>query len=215
MNPQAWIFLFFGAAALIPQYPLSILPIFIMSSIPGTISFSKEANDIFYTATLPIKRNDIVKSKILFYASLEIAYILISCIFICISYFLMKNGVFKNDDGSIYATNSTSMNPNIAIVGVYFITFAVFNIVFFPWWYKNPDKYTISFFVAMFAGAFVSGLLGSLLVYIPNINEYFNNVTSDNWYIQLIFTSLSIVIFALLNLFIIKICQKRFNKVDI
>lgn len=215
MTPQTWIFLFFGSFAIVPQYPLSVLPIFLLSSVSSIISFSKEANDIFYTATLPIKRNDIVKAKVLFFMSVEIVYILITSIFICLSYFLMKNGVFKNDDGTTYVTNLTSMNPNIAIIGVYFIAFAVYNLIFCPWWYKNPDKFTVPFFVAVIVAMIISSLFGTALVYVPNIDKYFNKVTSENWYIQLLFTLVSFIIFALLNWLTIKLSQKRFSVVDI
>ncbi len=215
MNPQTWIFLFFGLFAIIPQYPLSVLPIFLMSCVSTLIVNGKDANDIFYTASLPIKRDDVVKGKVLFFASLEVVFVLIAGIFIFLSYFLMKNGVFKNDDGSIYTNNITSMNPNIAIIGVYFLTFGIYNIIFCPWWYKNPDKFTAPFFVAMIVGACVSSFFGSALIYIPKMGEYFNNVTSENWYIQLIFTLSSFVIFILLNLLTIKLSQKRFSKVDI
>ena len=41
MNPQAYIFMFFGFFALIPDYPLFIIPVFFLSSIPTIVAFAK------------------------------------------------------------------------------------------------------------------------------------------------------------------------------
>lgn len=215
MNPQAYIFMFFGFFALIPDYPLFIIPVFFLSSIPTIVAFAKEANDIFYTATLPIKRNDVPKSKIIFFASIELAFILISGVFIFISYLLMKYQIIPNGDGTFYTKNSTGMNPNITVFGIYLITFGLFNLIFCPLWYRKPEKFALAYFTALFISMIGACILGTLPLIFTDVDKYFNLLTNDNWYFQLIFLVISIGIFILLNYLAIILSRKKFKKLDI
>lgn len=221
MNPQAYIFLFFGCFTLMPSYPLYIIPIFFMSSISSIIAFAKEANDIFYTATLPIKRSDVVKSKVLFFATIETIFIALTSVFMIISILLSKYVPGYADGGSasgeVVSTskNSTGMTANITIFGIYFIVFGIYNLIFCPWWYKKPEKFTAPFFVAMIVSTMISAILGTTVLYIPFLDTYFNAVTYNNWYFQLIFLVVSFGLFVLLSFIATKISQKKFQKIDI
>ena len=107
------------------------------------------------------------------------------------------------------------MTANITIFGIYFIVFGIYNLIFCPWWYKKPEKFTAPFFVAMIVSTMISAILGTTVLYIPFLDTYFNAVTYNNWYFQLIFLVVSFGLFVLLNFIATKISQKKFQKIDI
>lgn len=218
-NTQIYIMMFLGFLVVIPNYPIFVVPIFLMSVIPQLFAIGRATNDIFYTVTLPIKRKDVVKSKILFLSSLEIIFIFVTLIALIFSIYMSNNRIAV-DEGingvtSLLPGNSTGMDANIAIIGIYFLTFGIFNLFMFPLYYKNPNRLLIPFLLGSFISIVFAGGLSSLLAFIPFLAEYFDALTIDNWYIQLGFTALCILIFLLLNFISLKISQKHFEKIDI
>lgn len=216
MVPQSWIFMFFGLIVLVPNYPLVVSLIFLLSAIPPIIAFGKEANDLFYTSCLPIRKKDVVKSKIGFIVSYQLVYLLITAIALIASFFIYSQDIIGADGNvALPKGNSTGMDANIAIIGVFLLTFGIFNILFFPWYYSHPDKFTLPFFVSMLIASLLAVVLGCALPFFPVVGELFDAVTSSNWQIQLAFTLGSAVIFAVLTYFTYKLSVKNFIKIDI
>lgn len=216
MTPQSWIFLIMVGMVFIPDYPIIIPGVFALSAIPQMIAFSKEANDILFTATLPIKRNEVPKSKILFVISYELLFLLLIIICLIPAGYLYSHFSTATDvEGNFLYGNNAGMDANIAVVGIYLLTFAVNNFIFFPWYYKHPDKFTVPFFVSFIIASLFGCAIYFALGFMPFTKDIFDALTIDNWYYQLIFTVCSGLIFVGLSFLTIRLSVKHFAKVDI
>ena len=58
-----WLFISFGVMTLIPGYPILCSVFFITLGIYQSFQSAREANDILYSALLPVAKNDVVKGK--------------------------------------------------------------------------------------------------------------------------------------------------------
>lgn len=94
---------------LIPGYPILCSVFFITLGIYQSFQSAREANDILYSALLPVAKNDVVKGKYQFVMTVEL------CEFALITVLtLLRMTVLK--DSSIYRQNAL-MNANLFYLG--------------------------------------------------------------------------------------------------
>ncbi|MFA7111725.1 MAG: hypothetical protein WC174_05105, partial [Bacilli bacterium] len=157
-----------------------------------------------------------VKSKITFILSYELLFLLLVIICLVPSGILYATKSLNVDpEGNPIYGNSAGMDANIALVGIYLLIYAIHNIIFFPWFYKHPDKFTVPFFTAFIVASVLGCLIYFTLGFIPATATIFDALTSTNWYYQLIFTAGCTLIFVLLTILTYKLSIKHFSKVDI
>ena len=92
VHSVVYLFLLIGALLLVPAYHAA-LDCFLW--LPRTIfyfPFARENSDAFYTATLPIKKRHVVKSKCLLFVSIEIAQLIICIPFSIIRLWTLPDG---------------------------------------------------------------------------------------------------------------------------
>ncbi len=166
MHPTTFIFLSFGLMLLIPNYPSYVAMMYMCLSIFFVFLNGRENKDIFFTVTLPIRKRDVVKSRCLMVAAIELAQLLITVPFAILSL-------------KLYASigNQTGIEPNVAFYGLALGMFAVFNVVFIPNFYKTAYKIGIPFLMAG-AAALVYYAAAELMVWIPGPLQTFLD-TSD------------------------------------
>ena len=70
--PLTWLFISFGVMTLIPGYPILCSVFFITLGIYQSFQSAREANDILYSALLPVAKNDVVKGKYQFVMTVEL-----------------------------------------------------------------------------------------------------------------------------------------------
>ena len=69
VHSVVYLFLLIGALLLVPAYPYGMIFFFGCLGLYFTSQFARENSDAFYTATLPIKKRHVVKSKCLLFVS--------------------------------------------------------------------------------------------------------------------------------------------------
>ena len=79
VHSVVYLFLLIGALLLVPAYPYGMIFFFGCLGLYFTSQFARENSDAFYTATLPIKKRHVVKSKCLLFVSIEIEIGRASC----------------------------------------------------------------------------------------------------------------------------------------
>ena len=89
---------------------------------------ARENHDAAYTLTLPVTRRDAVKARILFCTVLEAADLLLMGVFILI----------KKTVGDL--ANPAGLDAGLALIGEGMILFALFNMIFFPMYYRDINK---------------------------------------------------------------------------
>ena len=128
MHPTGYIMLLCAALVLVPGYPYSVCCFYMGLAVFFICLTARENHDASFTLSLPVSRRDAVFARILFCTLLEIADLVMMGVFI-----LLKKAV-----GNL--PNPAGLDAGLALIGDGFIVFAIFNMIFFPVYYKDVNK---------------------------------------------------------------------------
>ena len=129
LQAPAALFLLLSAMLLIPSYPYYVVFFYTALGIFFCCQLGRENNDIYYTLTLPVRKRDAVTARFLLAVLLEAAQMLLA-----VPFALLRQS-FRALGG-----NGAGMDANIALFGLAAAMLGLFNLVFFPAYYKNPQK---------------------------------------------------------------------------
>ena len=216
-NPQLITFCLLGTLVCIPSWPSMVAIIYVLSGLATIFPRSVADHDTQYTAMLPIRKKDVVAGKVTFVAFLELASLLVS-----VPFALLK--IFVFDPSAIAAAEAISdastisytlaVQPSLGGYGYALLAFGVFNVILFPWYYKNTARVNWPPMVAFFVAFFVLGLgiAGEAVV-----ATIFQGDRSNGfyWLNEILAGSLGLLLFVLLSFFGIKKAQINFEKVDL
>ena len=136
MHPMGYFMLLCSALILVPGYPYGVSCFYLGLAIYFICLTARENHDAVYTLTLPVSRRDAVRARILFCAVLQAADLLLMGAFILV----------KNLIGNL--PNPAGLDAGVALLGEGAILFAVFNMIFFPLYYRNINKPGVAFLAA-------------------------------------------------------------------
>ena len=152
--PLTWLFISFGVMTLIPGYPILCSVFFITLGIYQSFQSAREANDILYSALLPVAKNDVVKGKHQFVMTVEL------CGFTLITVLtLLRMTVLK--DSSIYRQNAL-MNANLFYLGAALFVFGIFNAIFVGGFFRTAHKLGKPFVIYIIAAFLMIGVFEAL-----------------------------------------------------
>ena len=200
ISPLFYLFLLFGALLLIPQWPylIALMYLFFMA-VPNIFSMAKAQGDIDFSASLPVRRGDIVRARILSIVILEVLQIIVAAIFAVINL-------------SIYPQGNFLMDTNAAFFGIAFVMYGIHNVILFPMFYKTAYKIGIPTFAAIAVSVLFAGAVETAVQLVPVLKVL--DGTLNTW-VHYATLAGGIVIFVLLNLLAAKISVKRFERVNI
>ena len=204
-NPLSFFFIAFGLIPFFPGYPILLSAFFTCLGIFQSFQKTRETNDILYSALLPVKKSDVVKSKYIFCAFIELCAFLLSGVVVIIRMTVLK-------DALPYRENAL-MNANPAFLGFMLAVFGLFNSIFVGGFFKTAYKIAKPF-VVFCVSAFVAIGLVETLHHIPGLG-FINAFGFDHIGEQLLFLCGGAVIFALLTLISEKKSEKTFEKIDL
>jgi hypothetical protein len=203
MHPMVPIMLCLSFMVIIPNYPYTVIFFYTTLAVFFTCLTGRENNDIVYSLMLPIAKKDIVKGRMTFVVIQEIVQLILTIPFLAL-------GAKLNPTG-----NQAGMDANIALIGVGFIIYGVFNLVFFTQYYKNVNKVGKSFLIASVA-VFVLVLLDVVSTYtIPIISDYVDTPSVQNLSYKLVTLLIGAVIFLILTALAYSKSVKLFLKQDL
>ena len=137
-HPMTLIFPLFGVMLLIPSYPYTVAFFYVMLGLFFSFMNGREQKDVYYSALLPIRKQDTVKASVLFVLVIELASLLIAVPFAVLSCRINPLG-----------SNAVGLEPNAALFAAALVLYAVFNGVFLPAFYKTAYKVGTAFLKAM------------------------------------------------------------------
>lgn len=198
---------FFLAAAvmtLIPGYPILCGVFFVTLGIFHSFQNSREANDIVYSALLPIAKSDVVKGKYVFSVMIELCGFLIMTLLT-----LLRMTVLS--DAKLYRQNAL-MNANPFFLGMALVIFGMFNLIFIGGFFKTA--YKLFPFVTYIIAVFLTIGAAEALHHIPGL-EVLNAFGSEHLPVQLSLLAGGIVMYILLTAVSYRISCARFEKIDL
>lgn len=218
LNPQVVIMSGLSLLAIIPSFPALVPYIYPMSGLATIFPRGLADHDIEYTAMLPVRKGDIVKGKVTFVVFLEIASLLFSIPFALVKDFwilpMMIEAAQQSTGSGLNASDiqyQQGCATNFATIGFALLSFGIYNLILFPWYYRNPQKVNWPQAISMVACALFLGLFSALQVLIPAL------VATDQigWITQLSVFAFGTAVFILFSWLAEKLGEKKFNAVDL
>lgn len=130
MHPTTYLFMAIGAMLMIPSYPYYVAFVYTCLGIFFIFLSARENKDIFFTASLPVRKSDVVKSRVFTVAIVELLQLAIGIPFAIIGARINPNA----------AGNTAGIEANMAFFGLVLIMYALFNAIYLPLFYKSAVK---------------------------------------------------------------------------
>lgn len=204
MHPAVPLFLALSTMLLIPNYPYAVSFFYITLGIFFICMSGRENHDISFTMTLPVSRREIVAGRILLCCCLEIAQLLLCGVMILVKETLMGG-----------APNEAGMDANLALLGDGFLVFALFNLIFFPAWYKDVRKIGAPFLLAC-AAVFFYIILGIVSTYaLPFVRDILDTPDPAHLPAKAAFAGGCLAVYALFTFLAFRLSCKRFERQDL
>ena len=153
-HPNLFVFTLLGVLVIVPAYPYGMVFLFGCLAPYLTFMYGRETNDIYYTALLPVKKRDIVKSKCTLIVVAQMAQLLISLPFAVLRLYVLPTG------------NPAGIEANVAYYGFGFIVYAIFNFVFLTQFFKTAYKVGKAFLLAIIPASLVV-IVMEVIIHIP------------------------------------------------
>lgn len=131
-SPLAFLFIAFGLMFFIPGYPILCGVFFVTLGLFHSFQAAREANDIVFSALLPIAKRDVVKGKYLFVCFIEACALSLMAIATAIRMTVLA-------DAAAYRANPL-MTANLFALGMALFIFGLFNWIFVGGFFKTAVK---------------------------------------------------------------------------
>ena len=168
VHPLTYLFIaLFALSALAPSFPAFVPLLYFGATYTFLfIGMNKTTttNDLFYTCTLPIRRQDVVKARICSTTVIQIVELVLVFAFFSINQFgfiptMPEDEIAKLLKGTF--TISVAQWP--VLLAAYLISLAVYDLIYLPWFYRTGKSIILNMFVGMFAVV----ATGAILTVIP------------------------------------------------
>ncbi len=203
-SPLSYWFLTFTLMALIPNYPITLSGFFVCFGLFHTFQNAREANDILFTAFLPIAKKDVVSARIRFVIFIQGISLLLSGILVTIRMLWLS-------DITPYNQNNL-LNANLTYLGVILWIFSAFLLCFVCNFFQTAYKLGKPFILFGIAAVLCISY-GEVLPHLPGLQglNTGNRVTMEQWILFLY----GLIVYILSCMITLKVSQKRFDKVDL
>lgn len=159
LHPAATLFLGLAAMMLIPNYPLSVTFFYSCLGVFFISLGARENKDILYTMLLPVKKRDLVKARFSMVILLQTALVVL-----CVPFFFLRQ--LYPPEGNV-----VGMDANLALLGFGFIIMGLFNLVFFPKFFRDPNKVGAPFLLGSAAVFLAVALTEALPHFVPFVRN--------------------------------------------
>ena len=204
-SPLSYLFIAAGVMFLIPGYPILCGAFFVTLGIFQSFQSMREANDIVFSALLPIAKRDVVKGKYLFSCFIEF------CGFVVMEIATLLR-MTALSDVSAYKNNAL-MNANPFALGLVLVIFGFFNLIFIGGFFRTAYKFAKPF-VSYIVTAFIMIGTGEALHHFPGLGRL-NAFGFEHIGLQICFFSSGAAIYALLTFLSYKSACRHFEKIDL
>lgn len=121
-SPLSYFFIGFSLMAFVPGYPILVGSFFVCLGLFQSFQTAREANDLTYTALLPVAKRDVVRAKYAFCCFIEICYFTLTGAVTLIRMTLLSNA-------AVYR-NNVLMNANLVYLAFVLLILGLFNAIF-------------------------------------------------------------------------------------
>ena len=201
----SFLFILFGLMFLIPGYPILCGAFFVTLGLFQSFQSAREANDIVFSALLPIAKKDVVKGKYLFVCFIEACALILMLVAV-----ILRMTAFV--DSPVYRSNAL-MNANLFALGCAFFIFGLFNWIFVSGFFKTAYKFGRPYVTHIIVTFLVIGVFETLH-HIPGLGAL-NAFGTDHMGLQVTMLAAGIALFLVMTLLSYKKACIDFEKIDL
>ena len=200
-----YLFIGFGVMALIPGYPILCGVFFITLGIYQSFQNAREANNIVYSALLPVAKQDVVKGKYQFVMLIELCGFMIMAVMTILRMTVLA-------DSFIYRQN-VLMNANPFFLGMALLIFGLFNVIFLGGFFRTAYNIGKPFLIYIAAGFLTIGI-AETLHHIPGLSAL-NAFGFDHFFLQISLLVCGILLYTVLTYLSYRKACRDFDKIDL
>ncbi len=204
-SPLAFLFILFGLMFFLPGYPVLCGAFFVTLGLFQSFQNAREANDVVFSALLPISKRDVVKGKYLFVCFIEGCGLLLM-----LAAALLRMTVLR--DAPVYRTNAM-MNANLFALGGALVIFGLFNAIFLGGFFKTAYKLGRPF-VTYIIAVFLAICVLEALHHFPGLDAV-NAFGFEHLGLQFVLLLAGLAAFLLLTLLSYHTACRDFEKIDL
>lgn len=201
----SYLFIAFGLMFFLPGYPVLCGPFFVCLGIFQSFQNTREANDIVFSALLPISKKDVVKGKFEFVCFIELCGTIVMLIATLIRMTVLSDSV-------VYRANAL-MNANPFALGMALVIFGAFNLIFVRGFFKTAYKFGKPFVSYIIINFVILGI-AETLHHIPGL-VVVNSFGFVNIGLQLVLLSIGLLIYVVLTFAAFQRSCEDFEKIDL
>ncbi|MBR4473576.1 MAG: ABC-2 transporter permease [Oscillospiraceae bacterium] len=201
----SYLFIGFGLMTLLPGYPILCGVFFVTLGLFQSFQSAREANDIVFSALLPVAKHDVVKGKYQFSMLIELSAFLLMALIT-----LLRMTVLA--DSSVYLQNAL-MNANPFFLGVALLIFGLFNAVFIGGFFKTAYNFGKPF-VSYIIVCFLTICAAEALHHVPGL-QALNAFGFDHFALQMLLLLGGALLYAALTWLSYKKACENFEKIDL
>lgn len=205
MHPTTYLFMAIGAMLMIPSYPYYVAFIYTCLGIFFIFLSNRENKDTFFTASLPVRKSDVVKSRVFIVAIVELLQLVIGIPFAIIGIRINPNP----------AGNMAGIEANMAFFGLVLIMYALFNAIYLPLFYKTTVKVGIPLVFASIAVSIYVVAIEVAVQMIPFLKTHWDTTDPAMAMYQFPILIVGLLIFALSMWLTYRKSANNFEKVDL
>jgi hypothetical protein len=139
VHVTSYLFLLLAPMLLIPNYPYYVVFFYQTLGIFFTFQNGNITNDVYFTTLLPIRKRDAIKARLATVVIFELLQILAA-----VPFAILRARLIPME-------NAAGMEANLALFGLVFGMFGIFNLVFLPMFYQTAFRTGAPFMTASLA----------------------------------------------------------------
>ena len=201
----SYLFVVFGLMFFLPGYPILCGVFFSCLGIFQSFQNAREANDLVFSALLPVSKQDVARGKVYFSCVIELCTLALMAIVTIIRMTVLA-------DAQVYRGNAL-MNANPFALGVALVIFGMFNAIFVGGFFKTAYKFSGPF-VTYIIAAFLTIGAAEALHHFPGLGAL-NAFGFDHFGLQMSLFGAGFVLFVLLTFVSYKMACAGFDKIDL
>ncbi len=204
LHPMAIVFLCFAALVFVPNYPYEVIFFFSGLSVYFICMTARENGDLLFTCSLPVTKRSVALARILTAVILQCALLIFTAL--CIG---VKQIVYPRE----LLVNLAANSANLAFCGFGGLLLGTFNLVFFPLYYRDPNRVGIPFLIAT---AVQFGLI-ALMIILRHMPFYAPLTVPDptGWGAKLTVLLCGLTLYAAMTFSAARLSLRTFERVDL
>lgn len=201
VNPMFYTVALLSALILIPQWVYFIaLLYFCFTSAPNLFTLSRTYKEIYFSATQPVRRSDIVMARLITMVALEVLQVLVAAVCVVLKL-------------TLWPAPNYFMDANVAFLGLSLVMFGLFNVVMLPMFFRTAYKVLAAALCGTVATLIFAVAVELLVVFVPFVAGTIDGMRTTPAHVITLIAGAAA--FAGLNWIAYRVSASRFAKVDL